>query len=469
VLYNVRYVFEYELIDTTTGGAQILLDAPIGHGHSEVAWSADSHSVVISGTYLPTDVPDPAERTLRERNRFVAEVMVPSGEIVPICHEELKLHGWDAQLNRLLFESTVQLSYLDVAGRPVAYQKTQAGWMKISASAADLLTSEQVDVTLEEDMNTPPRVFLRDRKSGQTAVLFDLNPRFEELLFGRVQELSFKATDGHEVKAGLYLPPGYVPGKRYPLVIQTHGWNPDSFCIDGPYPTAFAAQPLASKGIVVAQLEEDPAYVVKPDELRHEQSAYEGAIDYLDAKGIIDRDRVGIIGFSRTGLSVKYALTHSSYHFTAATIADGSDGGYYNYLTVLNWSPAAAKADSEGIFGATPFGAGMATWLRNSPGFALDKVAAAIRLEANHPASLLFTWEWFAGLRRLGKAVDLIYMPEADHVLVKPWDRIISQGGNVDWFCFWLKGEEDSDPSKAEQYSRWGALKKLEVRAEPLR
>jgi len=39
-----------------------------------------------------------------------------------------------------------------------------------------------------------------------------------------------------------------------------------------------------------------------------------------------------------------------------------------------------------------------------------------------------------------------------------------SQQGNVDWFCFWLKGEEDPDPAKAEQYARWRELRKLQQR-----
>jgi hypothetical protein len=39
---------------------------------------------------------------------------------------------------------------------------------------------------------------------------------------------------------------------------------------------------------------------------------------------------------------------------------------------------------------------------------------------------------------------------------------MISQQGNVDWFCFWLKGEEDPDPTKAEQYARWRELRKLQ-------
>jgi hypothetical protein len=37
-----------------------------------------------------------------------------------------------------------------------------------------------------------------------------------------------------------------------------------------------------------------------------------------------------------------------------------------------------------------------------------------------------------------------------------------SQGGSVDWFRFWLKGEEDPDPAKKEQYERWRGLKKMQ-------
>jgi hypothetical protein len=30
-------------------------------------------------------------------------------------------------------------------------------------------------------------------------------------------------------------------------------------------------------------------------------------------------------------------------------------------------------------------------------------------------------------------------------------DRTVSQEGTVDWSRFWLEGEEDADPTKAEQ------------------
>jgi len=41
-----------------------------------------------------------------------------------------------------------------------------------------------------------------------------------------------------------------------------------------------------------------------------------------------------------------------------------------------------------------------------------------------------------------------------------------SQQGAVDWLSFWLKGEEDPDPAKAEQYKRWHELRKLQKENE---
>ena len=36
------------------------------------------------------------------------------------------------------------------------------------------------------------------------------------------------------------------------------------------------------------------------------------------------------------------------------------------------------------------------------------------------------------------------------------------QQTNVDWFVFWLKGEEDPDPAKAETYARWRELRAVQ-------
>jgi hypothetical protein len=62
--------------------------------------------------------------------------------------------------------------------------------------------------------------------------------------------------------------------------------------------------------------------------------------------------------------------------------------------------------------------------------------------------------------------VELFVIPDiahGAHVLQNPAQRLASQGGSVDWFCFWLKGEETPDAAKKEQYVRWRELRALDA------
>ena len=78
------------------------------------------------------------------------------------------------------------------------------------------------------------------------------------------------------------------------------------------------------------------------------------------------------------------------------------------------------------------------------------------------PIGLAVSFEVFTGLNRLGKAVELYYYPNEDHTPDHPKARLATMQRNLDWYRFWLKGEEDSDPTKTEQYTRWRELRKLQ-------
>ena len=79
--------------------------------------------------------------------------------------------------------------------------------------------------------------------------------------------------------------------------------------------------------------------------------------------------------------------------------------------------------------------------------------------------SLLNMWEPYAELRYLHKPVDLMMLNTDEHVLTNPAVRMASQGGSVDWFRFWLNAEEDPDPVKIDQYTRWRELRTLQNRS----
>lgn len=452
---------QYTLVDTRGGQSRPLIDAPIGYWGTEVAWSPDGRSVVVTNVHLPLDGVDGAERELRRKSPFVVEVKVPSGEIVKLPTSDLRLLRWDGKTGKVVLQSGRMNAITGKDVPKVAYVRNGDTW---ALTNTPVEPQDLIEVSLDEDMNTPPKIFVRDVKSAKRDLLLDLNPHFRELRLARVERIRWRAIDGHDVDGGLYFPPDYVPGQKYPLILQTHGFAPHRFWMDGPWTTAFAAQALASKGFLVLQipdwpdLEQYPKIGMTQAEGPYQMSTFEGAIDYLDAQGLIDRDRVGIIGFSRSGFYVKFTLTHSKYPFAAAAISDSTDVGFMNYLAFSNSVPSIV-AEGERMIGSAPFGTGLESWLNLSPAFNVQKVRTPIRIEALSHRSLLFEWEWFAALSRLGKPVDFIYQPAADHIIEKPWERLVSQQGNVDWFCFWLKNEEDPDPAKAGQYAHWRRLR----------
>ena len=452
-------VRQFMMLDTGKKKLHPLIDAPVSFSTMGFAWLDDGHSLAVSGSYLPLDVTDPEARKERSRLPFVVEVSLPGRQYLPVTARTLVVQQWNNSAGTLILEAAEEATHA-----LFAYRKQGGSWQEAPPPNGPR-ASTLPEIVLEEDLNTPPRLYLLDAEQKRKTLLLDLNPQFTELSFGKVEDIRWKGTDGREVVGGLYFPPDYISGVRYPLVIQTHGFNKDRFWIDGPFTSAFAAQPLAAKGIVVLQVGGsahpggDKNVTGTPEEGPREMATYEGAIDDLDRRGIIDRERVGIIGFSRTAFRVGYTLTHSKYHFAAATLADGFEGGYVNYVLFQG-------VDSVGVNGGLPSGPSLALWLKNSPGFNLDQVTAPVRIEEYAYGSLLGGWEWFSGLSFRARPVELVWIPFGTHLLVKPWERIVSQQGNVDWFEYWLRGQSDPDPTKREQYQRWGAMRAQLSRAE---
>jgi dipeptidyl aminopeptidase/acylaminoacyl peptidase len=460
---GVSWLESYELINTKTGQSRLLLNSPVLPDHdSEAVWLPDSRSLIVSNMFLPLEGVDDAEIQLRKASALTVEVGISDGKLAKVTREDLRLLSWDRATGCLAVDNHTVFRYgsLDSArkvnGAPRCFQRSSEGWQENPALARDLSPAE---ILWKEDLNVPPKLYAVEPSKARRVLLLDPNPQFEHLTFGRVEEVNWKASDGTEIRGGIVYPVGYRPGQRYPLVIQTHGWLPNKFMVDGQFTTAFAAQALANRGILVLQADERVNDFGTAGEGDAEQANYQGAIDYLDGRGMIDREQVGLIGFSRTCYHVKYMLTHSKYPIAAASVTDGIDFGYFQYMISQD---SGLQDYFDAVEGGRPFGNGLRSWLEKAPDFRLDRVHTPLLITALYPASVLSEWEWYAGLSRLGRPVDFLVLQDGSHVLEKPWDRVTSQQTNVDWFCFWLKGEEDPDPAKAEQYARWRELRKLQ-------
>jgi hypothetical protein len=400
-------------------------------------------------------VSDVAERNERQQNVYAVEVKIPDCQVVKVAAGNLSLLSWDSQDNRVTFESEAKNH---PQGR-ISFQKRAGKWERAGDIRDTKSEKESPIVSLEESLNESSVVVVTDPLSKRKSKILDLNPQFQHVTLGEVKEITWTTATGDVCVGALYLPPNFVRGRKYPLVVQTHGYAAGRFSIDGPAPTVFAAQVLANRGFVVIQVPDPPYRLLStPKEIGTGVRIIEGAIKKLESQGIIDRDRIGIIGFSRTGLFVKSLITSSRLHFGAAVVADASDINYFRYMAFANSRPDLAL-DMEHLVGRRPFNSGLQAWLERADGFRMGQVNTPLLIEAIGPSSLLSDWEWFSGLTSLGKPVELLYLPFGIHLLERPFERFDSEQNAVDWLCFWLQGKEDSDPAKSEQYRRWRGMR----------
>jgi len=259
------FVERYELIDTQTDVSKFLLNSPVSAlTQSELTWSSNSHSVIATGVYLPLGTNDLGELAARRSGMFTVEVKLPSLEITKIADHDLKLIGWDRTKQVLRFRSSRDENLSGSAAQVLCFRKRGSRWETLTG--AELTSDSTPDISVDQDLNQPPRIVAVDPPTGRRSFLWDPNPQFHEIAFGHVEEVTWTGGGGREVHGGLYFPPDYIAGKRYPLVIQTHGFDPHGFWIDGPFTTAFAAQSLAGKGIIVLQVPDSHDAELTPEE-----------------------------------------------------------------------------------------------------------------------------------------------------------------------------------------------------------
>jgi dipeptidyl aminopeptidase/acylaminoacyl peptidase len=476
---------EYSLIDTTTGATTPLVNTPDARvlaylDNNRLAWAPDGRRVLVTNTFLPFTGKNKEERVRRKAPCAVASVDLPSHaaqclffeDSDPIRHSR---HVLDVSFGENDNEAIVlsrdgpnnyalqRYSFRNGLWNPGSLTAVDVGTDRLRATNS---VRQDIRVVVRQSLNDPPSLWAVNALTGKERPLWNPNPQFQHIRFGQATLYRWKDKTGYEWSSVLVKPVDYVAGRRYPLVIQMYSFADGLFLTDGLYPTAFAARHLASAGFVVLQVKRRPGKLslTEPDE---QLEGYRSAIESLSKTGLIDPKRVGVVGFSWTCWYVINALIKAPKMFAAATIADGLDNSYMQYLLTAD-SPD-IQSQMTTIYGTSPFGAGLQRWIAHAPGFNLDKVRTPVRIEAINPASVLQEWELYASLHLQNKPVDFIYFPHGTHIHQKPLERLESQQGDVDWFRFWLEGYEDPDPSKRAQYARWHLLREeAHQRLEPI-
>jgi len=239
----------------------------------------------------------------------------------------------------------------------------------------------------------------------------------EGQVFGESHLIDWRIPSGAPRRGTLLLPAGYVPGKRYPLVVY-------------PYPTEFRSddvnvfgvtgtgtenmQLLATRGFAVL------APDMPPFDWKHQMREIPPIINSGVARvvelGIADSTRVGIIGHSWGGYTVIATIAQTP-SFRAA-VARGGEADEVASYGILNTSGYAFGAVlDESFFGGTIWEK-PDLYLANSPIWLLDQVKTPLLIihgEAETTVPIFLANQVFASLQRLGKEVEFARYAGENH------------------------------------------------------
>ena len=332
---------------------------------------------------------------------------------------------------------------------------------------------------IEESPMVPPEVvsvaLKGDALEAKPLTLTHLNPEYDAIQLGRVGPLTWAEKRGEFglPAAGLVLPVNYAPGQRYPLVVMLYNlYNGRHFIADADGFTSYPVQAFAGHGYAVLLLnlpegtfiyEEGDFEKAKRAEVDILVSAVRSGVDSLVERGIVDSNRMGIMGWSWGAFWTDYIITHYPDWFQAAASGEGGShnpGSYWQQDEIL-------REQERRFYGGGPYGKYEPRWKEIAPLWNVDHLRIPLLMQ--YSSAFLNGLELRSAISEQGGQPELVIYPDDEHVFLRPLNRYKSMMRHFDWFNFWLLSEEDPDPTKAEQYARWRELRKLHEESEKRR
>jgi dipeptidyl aminopeptidase/acylaminoacyl peptidase len=434
--YSRRVAPAVGVVDMATGGIEALIDAPSPQFESYESgpplWSPDGRSVIFYTLFPDRPADPPAWVEVDVKTRRISPLGLP---------KDWKPIGW-AQDARTLILDRKGVRFGTVARATDGQWGTlvDLGGAEGFDSSWTVATNGKIVIGVKDGLHEAPEVTAYNLTDKQSARLTDLNPQLRQRRFGEIVPYHWRSTDTPASAANGFLikPVDYKRGRRYPLVILlddgTLRRDGEPYLLDAAMQlSGHAIQMLAAQGFMVLYTREPSLRGVMqtPEEGERIRKDTEAAVAKLDREGLIDREKIGVSGWSRAGFHADYLLIHSSIRFAAATNIDGGASNYTDHMHPFT--------DGE-----------------------LKRIHAPMLFEPHGLWSLVYHGTMADRMSAMGKPTEILYFDAASHSTTRPQHRLRSLGTNVDWWRFWLKNEEDPDPAKAAQYAHWRELREMQ-------
>lgn len=257
--------------------------------------------------------------------------------------------------------------------------------------------------------------------------------------------ISWKSKDGATIEGVLHKPKNYDPSKKYPLLVMIHG-GPTG--IDTPNPVPGSVYPVLQwldKGCLVLRPnyrgsagygEAFRSLNVKNLGVGDMWDVMSG-IDYLDKKGMIDKTKMGSMGWSQGGYISAFLTTNTNV-FKAISVGAG----------ISNWVTYYVSTDihpfTRQYLKATPWSDEM-IYKKTSPMTNINNAKTPTLIqhgELDRRVPISNAYELLQGLRDKNVPAELIVYKGFGHGISKPKERLAANWHNWQWFNKYVWGEK---------------------------
>jgi dipeptidyl aminopeptidase/acylaminoacyl peptidase len=291
-------------------------------------------------------------------------------------------------------------------------------------------------------------VFISKRnEEGQQ--LTDMTSQIKNWKVAQSEVISWKSKDGATIEGVLHKPKDYDPKKKYPLLVMIHG-GPTG--IDTPTPVPGYVYPVLQwldKGCLVLRPnyrgsagygEAFRSLNVKNLGVGDMWDVMSG-IDYLDKKGIIDKTKMGSMGWSQGGYISAFLTTNTDV-FKAISVGAG----------ISNWMTYYVGTDihpfTRQYLKATPWSDEM-IYKKTSPITNINKAKTPTLIqhgEFDKRVPIANAYELLQGLRDKNVPAELIVYKGFGHGITKPKEKLAATWHNWQWFNKYIWGENVEFP-----------------------
>lgn len=287
------------------------------------------------------------------------------------------------------------------------------------------------------------------RGNRETRRLTDLNTdSIGHKALSDIEEITWRSGE-YDIQGWIAKPPGFDPGKKYPLILEIHG---GPFAAYGPQFSA-EVQLYATAGYVVlyANPRGSTSYGdAFANEIHHNYPSQDyddlmAGVDAVINRGYVDPDRLFVTGGSGGGVLTAWTVGNTD-RFRAAVVAK----------PVINWVSFTLTADGTHFFtrywfADMPWDNPDAYWAR-SPLSLVGNVTTPTALltgEADYRTPISESEQYYQALKLRKVDTALIRVPEASHGIAARPSQLIAKVDNIlAWFARYDVAAADASESE---------------------